>query len=142
MTEIANFYHSDFYPPIAGFGPRINNGRPRQFHRFGGMNYDEVKRLIHYVTIPAESVLGRVRDDPNVLLDTIIQNTPLVILEASRLVSSRSYLAALQLLQAQQALLDEYGRIHEDTAIDEDIELLARYYDIVFEQARATNLLQ
>lgn len=76
-------------------------------------------------------------------LDTILQNTPLIMLEAARLVNSnRDFLLALKLLQAQISLLRKLGPVRPDTAIDEDLETLGRYYEIVFEQARAVNLLE
>jgi hypothetical protein len=76
-------------------------------------------------------------------LDTIIQNTPLIMLEAARLVNNnRDFLLALKLLQAQIALLRNLGPVRPDTAVEEDIETLRHYYDIVFEQAKAVNLLE
>ena len=81
--------------------------------------------------------------DPMVELDTIIQNTPLVMLEAARLVNNnRNFLLALKLLQAQIALLRDLGPVRPDTAVDEDIETLDTDYEIVFEQAKAVNLLE
>ena len=65
---------------------------------------------------------GNIVIDPMIELDTIIQNTPLVMLEAARLVkNNRNYLLALKLLQAQIALLRKLGPVRRDTAVDEDI---------------------
>jgi hypothetical protein len=76
-------------------------------------------------------------------LDTIIQNTPLIMLETAWLVNNnRNFLLSLKLLQAQIALLTDLGDARPDEAIDEDIETLKKYYDIVFEQAKAVNLLE
>ena len=86
---------------------------------------------------------GDITIDPMVELDTIIQNTPLIMLEAARLVNSnRNFLLALKLLQAQIALLRDLGTARPDTALDEDIKTLDRDYEIVFAQAKAVNLLE
>lgn len=86
---------------------------------------------------------GNIVINAMVELDTIIQNTPLIMLEVARLVNNnRDYLLALKLLQAQIALLRDLGAERPDAAIDEDIKTLERYYEIVFEQAKAVNLLE
>jgi hypothetical protein len=65
------------------------------------------------------------------------------MLEAAQLVNyNRNYLLVLKLLQAQKQLLRDLGPARPDEAIDEDIETLGKYYDIVFEQAKAVNLLE
>jgi hypothetical protein len=86
---------------------------------------------------------GAVRVDPNVKLDVIIQNTPLVLLEAAQMVNSnRNYLLALKLIQAQTALLSDLKAARPDEAIDEDLKMLHEYYTIVLDHAKAVNLLE
>jgi hypothetical protein len=40
------------------------------------------------------------------------------------------------------ALLRDLGTARPDTALDEDLKTLDRYYEIVFAQAKAVNLLE
>ncbi len=51
--ELSNLYSREYYPEIKDFYPAVNNNRPRTHHSIGGLNYDEKKRLLHYVQIPA-----------------------------------------------------------------------------------------
>ena len=190
--ERNSFYPYWYYGTLPGFIPRIFNNRPRSLHTLGGMNYDEVKRYIHYVYLPSvfdlieadtptpllvagKLTVGRVfvsyylpaseqwvylqrdleveyvkadeveaiRIDPNVELDVIIQNTPLVLLEAAQMVNSnRNYLLALKLIQTQAALLQDLKAARPDEAIEEDIKTLQTYYEIVLNHAKAVNLLE
>ena len=86
---------------------------------------------------------GAIRIDPNIELDVIIQNTPLVLLETAQMVNNnRNYLLALKLLQAQTELLQELKSARPDEALEEDIRTLQSYYDIIFEHAKTVNLLE
>ncbi len=92
---------------------------------------------------PAEDITADM--DGSVFCDTIIQNTPLVIQEIANLVNrnvNRNYLAAIQLVQIQKNLLLKTSLIRKDDAVGEDVELLDKYYQILFEQAKTMNLLQ
>jgi hypothetical protein len=86
-----------------------------------------------------------VKEEQNkfVLADTIIQNTPLIIQEIGSLVNiNRNYLAAIQLVQTQKSLLQMIKPVRDDKAVDEDIELMNKYYDLLFNQAKTMNMLQ
>ena len=77
-----------------------------------------------------------------VYADTIIQNTPFVILEIAELSKTSSkYLIAIQLVNKQRTLLQEVLKIRPDKAIEQDIELLSKYYQILYEQAKVMNLI-
>ncbi len=81
--------------------------------------------------------------DPYVFCDTVIQNTPLIIQEIANLVNRNyNYLAAIQLVKTQKNLLLKTIQIRKDRAVNEDIELLEKYYKLLFEQAKTMNLLQ
>lgn len=186
------FYPQKWYGTPTGFYPVITNNRPRSLHTLGGMNYNEIKRFIHYVHIPSytdqlempdptpllendrlkvgtvfikyfmpmnnrwdflqqdifidyvdSEGAGNLEINKEVELDVLIQNTPLIILEAAQIVNkSRNYLLALKLLQAQRSLLKEFGEVRPDEAINEDMETLEKLYETVFAQAKANNLLE
>jgi hypothetical protein len=83
------------------------------------------------------------RKENEVLLDAVIQNTPLVLLEASNMANTtRNLLGALQLLQAQRNLLNRLQSIRPEPALVNDLAMLEKYYDLVYNQARILNLLQ
>ncbi len=101
--------------------------------------YQQQDLVIHYSS--GADLLEEM--DPYVFCDTVIQNTPLVIQETASLVNrNRNYLAAIQLVQTQKNLLMKADLIRKDEAVSEDIELLDKYYQILFEQAKTMNLLQ
>ena len=78
-----------------------------------------------------------------VYADTIIQNTPFVIMEIAELSKySSKYLIAIQLVNKQRALLEEILEIRPDKAVEQDIELLKQYYEILYKQAKVLNLIQ
>ena len=55
--------------------------------------------------------------------------------------TSSKYLIAIQLVNKQRTLLQEVLKIRPDKAIEQDIELLSKYYQILYEQAKVMNLI-
>ena len=55
---------------------------------------------------------------------------------------SSKYLIAIQLVNKQRALLEEILEIRPDKAVEQDIELLKQYYEILYKQAKVLNLIQ
>lgn len=78
-----------------------------------------------------------------VMADTIIQNTPLVLREVANMVnSSRNYLPAIQLVEAQKHALERMRQVRSDPEIDVDIKMLDGYFTLLFGQAKTMKLLQ
>ncbi|MFW6137650.1 MAG: hypothetical protein ACOC7U_00620, partial [Spirochaetota bacterium] len=111
--------------------------------------YIPMDKSYGYVELPLDITYGNsiqnVMENMNtyVVLDTIIQNTPLVLMEVGMLVNNaRNYLAALELIQRQRELLERFRSVREDNAISEDIQMFSSYYDELIEQAKTMNLIQ
>ena len=108
--------------------------------------YEPMSRSWHYLEEDLNIIYKDSKEyesymNPYVYRDTIIQNTPLIIQEITTLINQQNnYLAAIQLVQTQRNLLSEIK--DNDEAIEEDLELLDSYYDLLINQAKILNLLQ